>query len=60
MRISNSFLPSLPITYTDRYYKNDHDISTLTSGGFIEIFDAKLHLIDLVYHLRLSYLGEFY
>ena len=36
----NSFLPNILITYGGGDYKKDCDISNLTSGGFIELFDA--------------------
>jgi hypothetical protein len=60
MRITNSFLRSLPITYTGGDYKNDCFTSSLTSSGYIELLDSNLHFIDLLYRLCLSLLIEFY
>jgi hypothetical protein len=60
MRITNSFLPSLPITYTGGDYKNDCFTSSLTSSGYIELLDSNLQAVDLLYPLRLSLLIEFY
>jgi hypothetical protein len=60
MRITNSFLPDLLITYTGEDYKNDCFISSLTSTGYIELLDSNLQAVDLLYPLRLSLLIEFY
>jgi hypothetical protein len=60
MRITNSFLPNLPITYVGGDYKNDCFTSELTSPGYIELIDANLLPVDLLYPMRLSLLAEFY
>jgi hypothetical protein len=60
MCITNSFLPSLPITYTGGDYKNDCFTSSLTSSGYIQLLDSNLHAVDLLDPLRLSLLIEFY
>jgi hypothetical protein len=60
MRITNAFLPNLPITYAGGDYKNDCFIHNLTSGGYIQLVDANLVPVDLLYPMRLSLLVEFY
>jgi hypothetical protein len=60
MNSTNAFLPNLPITHANGDYKNDFYTSVLTSGGYIELVDANLHPIDLLYPFMLSLLGEFY
>jgi hypothetical protein len=60
MRITNAFLPNLPITYTGGDYKNDCFVHHLTSGGYIQLVDANLRPVDLLYPMRLSLLVEFY
>jgi hypothetical protein len=60
MRITNSFLPNLPITYVGGNYKNDCFTSALTSPGYIELRDSNLMPVDLLYPMRLSLLAEFY
>jgi hypothetical protein len=60
LRITNPFLPNLPITYAEGDIKNDCDISELISGSYIELVDTNLHPIDLLYPLTLSLLVEFY
>jgi hypothetical protein len=60
MRIIHAFLPNLLITYADGYYKNDCYITALNSSDYIELIDANLHPIDLLYPLKLSLLVEFY
>jgi hypothetical protein len=60
MRITNAFLPNLPITYTGGDYKNDCFVHNLTSGGYIQLVDANLVPVDLLYPMRLSLLVEFY
>jgi hypothetical protein len=60
MRITNSFLPNLPITYTGGDYKNDCFVNNLTSGGYIQLVDANLVPVDLLYPMRLRLLVEFY
>jgi hypothetical protein len=60
MRITNAFLPNLPITYTGGDYKNDCFVYNLTSGGDIQLVDANLVPVDLFYPMNLSLLVEFY
>jgi hypothetical protein len=60
MRITITFLPNLPITYTGNDYKNDCYTSALSSGGYLELVDSNLHPVDLLYPLRLNLLIEFY
>jgi hypothetical protein len=60
MRITNAFLPNLPITYADGDYKNDYHRPAMASGGYIELVDANRHPIDLLYPLTLSLLVELY
>jgi hypothetical protein len=60
LRIINPFLPNLPIIYAGGDIKNDCDISELISGRYIELVDANLHPMDLLYPLTLSLLVEFY
>jgi hypothetical protein len=60
MRITNVFLPNLPITYEGGDYKNDCFVHILTSGGYIQLVDANLKPVDLLYPMRLSLLVEFY
>jgi hypothetical protein len=54
--MTNEFLP---ILYAGGDYKNDYHPSALTSRGYIELFDANRHPIDLLYPLKLSLLIEF-
>jgi hypothetical protein len=60
MRIMNVSLPNLPISYADGDYKNDSNISTFTSGGFIELVDASLKTGNLLYPIRFDLFVEFY
>jgi hypothetical protein len=60
MRITNTFLPNLPITYAGGDYKNDCFVHNLTSGGYIQLVDANLVPVDLLYPMRHSLLVEFY
>jgi hypothetical protein len=60
MRITNAFLPNRPIIYTGGDYKNDYFVHNLTSGGFIQLVNANLEPVDLIYPMRLSLLVEFY
>jgi hypothetical protein len=60
MRISNDFLPNLPVTYADGDYKDDCHTSALTSHGYIERVSPNLHSTDLLYSFKLSLLIEFY
>jgi hypothetical protein len=60
MRITNAFLPNLPITYAGVDYKNDCFVHNLTYGGYIQIVDANLVPVDLLYPMILSLLLEFY
>jgi hypothetical protein len=60
MRITNAFLPNLPITYVVGDYKNDCFVHNLTSGGYIQLVDDNLVPVDLLYSMRLSLLVEFY
>jgi hypothetical protein len=60
MRIINAFLPNLPITYSGGDYKNDCYVHNLTSGGYIQLVDANLVMVGLLYPMRLSLLVEFY
>jgi hypothetical protein len=60
MRITPAFLLNLTITNAGGDDKNDCYTSALTSGDYIELVDANLHLIDLLYSLRLSLIVEFY
>jgi hypothetical protein len=60
MRITNAFLPNLPITYAGGDYKNDCFVYNLTSGGYIQLVDADLVPVDLLYPMCLSLLVEFY
>jgi hypothetical protein len=54
MRITNSFLPDLPITYVGGDYKNDCYTYAFTSPDYIELVDANLQPVDLLYPMRLS------
>jgi hypothetical protein len=54
MRIINAFLPILPIIYAGGDYKNDCFVHHLTSGGYIQLVDANLVPVDLLYPMRLS------
>jgi hypothetical protein len=47
MRITNVFLPNLPITSTGSDYKNDSYTSNLTSDFYIELVNANLQTVDL-------------
>jgi hypothetical protein len=60
MRITNAFLPNLPITYTGGDYKNDYFVNNLISGGYIQLVDANLVPVNLLYPMGLSLRGEFY
>jgi hypothetical protein len=60
MRITSAFLHNLPITYADGDYKNDCFVHNLTSGGYIQLVDANLVPVDLLYPMRLSLFVEFY
>jgi hypothetical protein len=60
LRIANAFLPNLPITYVGDDYKNDCFVHNLTSGGYIQLVDANLVPVDLLYPMRLSLLVKFY
>jgi hypothetical protein len=60
MRITKAFLPNLPITYAGCDYKNDCFVHNLTSGSYIQLVDANLVPVDLLYPMRLSLLVEFY
>jgi hypothetical protein len=60
MRITNAFLPNLLITYAGSDYKNDCFVHKLTSGSYIQLVDANLVPVDLLYPMRLSLLVEFY
>jgi hypothetical protein len=60
MQITKAFLPNLPITYAGGDYKNDYFVYNLTSGGYIQLVDANLVSVDLLYKMRLSLLVEFY
>jgi hypothetical protein len=60
MRITNVFLPNFPITYAGGDYKNDCFVHNLTSWGYIQLFDANLVLVNLLFPMRLSLLVEFY
>jgi hypothetical protein len=60
MRIINAFLPNLPITYAGGDYKNVCFVHNLTSGGYIQLVDANLVLVDILYPMRVSLLVEFY
>jgi hypothetical protein len=62
MRIKKSFLLHLRITYPDDDDddKNSCNTFALTSEGYIELVDANLHPVNLLYLMRLSLLVEFY
>jgi hypothetical protein len=60
MRITNAFLPNLPITYAGGDDKNDCYVSDLTFGGYITLVNVNLIPVDLLYPMRLSLLVEFY
>jgi hypothetical protein len=60
MRITNAFLSNLPITYAGGDYKNDCFVYNVTSEGYIQLVDAKLVPVDLLYPMCLSLLVEFY
>jgi hypothetical protein len=60
MRITNAFLPNIPITYAGDDYKNDYFVHNLTSGGYIKFGGANLVPVDLLYPMRLSLLVDFY
>jgi hypothetical protein len=60
MRITNSFLPNLRITYAGGDYKNDCYVHHLTSGGYIQLVYANLVSVDILYPMRLSLLVDFY
>jgi hypothetical protein len=47
MRITNSFLPYLHITYDGGDYKNDCYTSALAYDGYIELVDANLQPVFL-------------
>jgi hypothetical protein len=47
MRITNAFLPNLPITYTGDDYKNDCFVHNLIFGGYIQLVDA--NLVPVIY-----------
>jgi hypothetical protein len=59
MRITNAFLPNLPITYAGVDYKNDYYVHNLSSRRYIQLLDSNLVPIDLYYHMHLSLLVEF-
>jgi hypothetical protein len=59
MKITNAFLPNLPITYAGGDYKNDCVVHNLPSGGYIQLVDAILVPVDLLYHISLSLLVKF-
>jgi hypothetical protein len=54
MRITNAFLPNLPITYAGGEDKNDCYVHNLTYGGYNQLVDANLERVDLFYHIGLS------
>jgi hypothetical protein len=54
MRITNAFFPDLPISYAGEYYKNDCFVHHLTSVSYIQLVDANLVPVDLLYPMRLS------
>jgi hypothetical protein len=60
MRITNAFLLNLPITYAGGDYKNDCFAHNLISRSYIQLVDANLVPVDLLYPMRLSLLVEFY
>jgi hypothetical protein len=60
MRITKAFLPNLLITYAGGDYKNDCYVSSLTTGGSIQLVGDNLMPVDLLYPMRLSLLVEFY
>jgi hypothetical protein len=60
MRIINAFLPNLHITYAGGDYKNDCSVNDLPSGSYIQLVEANLVSIDLLYSMCLSLLVEFY
>jgi hypothetical protein len=60
MRITNAFLPNLPITYASGDYKNDCFVHNWTSGGYIHLVDTNLVPVDLLYPMRLCFIVEFY
>jgi hypothetical protein len=60
MRITSAFLPNLIITYVVDDYKNDCFVHNLTSEGYLQLVDANLVPVDLLYPMRLSLLVEFY
>jgi hypothetical protein len=54
MRIINAFLPNLPITHAGGDYKNNCYLHHLTSGCYIQLVNAHLVPVDLLYPMRLS------
>ncbi len=52
MCIANAFPLNLLNTYTGGDYKNECITSELTFGGYIELVNANLHPIDLLYIMR--------
>ncbi|GMO19379.1 MAG: hypothetical protein Ta2E_10280 [Mycoplasmoidaceae bacterium] len=50
MRITNAFLPNLPIAFTGGDDKNDCHLSALISGGYIQLFGPNLHHADIISH----------
>jgi hypothetical protein len=60
MRITNTFLPNFPINYTGDDYINDCYVHILTLGDYIQLVDANLEPVDLLYLISLCLLFEFY
>jgi hypothetical protein len=60
IRITNAFLPNLPNSYASDDYKNDCFVHHLTSRGYIQLVDANLVPVDLLYLMKISLFVEFY
>jgi hypothetical protein len=60
MRIINAFLLIFHITYAGGEYINDCFVHNLTYGGYIQLDDANLVLVNLLYPKFLCLLVEFY
>jgi hypothetical protein len=60
MRIIKAFLSNLEIIYACCDYKNDCYAYSLILGGCVELIDANIQQLDLLYPLRLSLRVDFF
>jgi hypothetical protein len=60
MIITNAFLRNLSISFAGGDDKNDCYASAITSDEYIELVEANLQPVNLLYPMRLRMLAEFY